>query len=204
MSNACSTPLSVETLVAYWFGELDEAKATGVEQHYFACPACTARLEGITRLGDAVIELVRHGGVSASVTRKLVDVGIARGLRVRTYRVEPGQAVACTAAPDDDFIALSLVMPASAIDAVDAHGSIDVAVAWTELASGVQNHRTVSDVSFDRREGELVFLSAGREIRALPKSQWQWTAVLRSPSGEIRLGPYTLDHTPWDQLAHPV
>lgn len=201
MNDACGTPLSVETLVAYWLGELSGAEAAQVEQHYFACARCSGRLEGITRLGDGVVELVRRGRVSASVTQKLVELGVARGLRVRRYRVEPGQEVACTAAPSDDFVALHLVVPGALLGDDDV---VDVAVEWTAIESGVRQKHTLTDITYDRAAGELVLLSAGRDIREFPKSEWHWTAVLRGASGETRLGPYTLNHTPWDQLTQPL
>lgn len=194
MSENCAEPLGLEVLLAYRLGELEPAHSERVEEHYFSCAACSARLEALERLGQGVIEAVRSGLVSAAVTSRLLERGIREGLKVRSYRLRPGEQVACTAAPDDDFLALHLAVN------VGPEAAVDVAVEWTELESGVANSRYLADVAVDRVANEVVLLSAGRQIREVPKSRWHMQAIVRGASGEQRFGPYTLNHTPWEQL----
>lgn len=194
MSNNCSTPLELDELLAYRFGELDPAQSERVEQHYFSCGACSQRLEALERLGQGLTHAVRGGMISATVTSSLLDRGRRDGLRVRSYRVGPGEQVACTSAPSDDFVAIHLALD------VDASSAVDVAVEWTDLERGLHESRYVDDVARDPQSGEVVLLFAARQIRDYPRSQWCMRAIVRNTSGEQRIGPYTLNHTPWDQL----
>jgi len=197
MTEPC--PLSTETLIAYWLGELPSTEADQVEQHYFACASCAGRLEGITRLGAGVAQVVQLGAVDASVTQEFIDNATAHGLTIREYHLDPGQTVRCTAAPSDDFVALHLALSAIDVGAVDA---VDVAVEWTNADTGAREAHVVESVSFDRTRGEVVFLHSGERIRSLPKSDWQMQAILHGKAGDTRVGPYMLNHTPWEQLSH--
>lgn len=200
MTDVCAGPLSLEELIAYVLEqppELGEADRERIESHYFACPSCTRRLETVMQLRQGIVDVVSRGRVSASVTPELVARGTAGGLRVRNYTVHPGQSVACTAAPDDDFVAIRL-----GLDAPEAE-TVDVAVRWLSLDDGATDDRQLSEVTFDPRTGEIVLLFSGAEVWQYPKSRWTMDAVVRDASGERRVGPYVLEHTPWERLEHP-
>lgn len=199
MSADCADPIALEELVAYHLGELEAAREAEVEEHYFGCDACAARLEAIVQLGAGVAEVVRRGAISASVTSDLVERGIEEGLQIRSYRVAPGERVACTAAPDDDFVAIRL-----GLDEAGAADSIDVDVEWTSLDVGTTEDRHIPEVTLDPDAKEIVLLFSGPEVRTYPRSRWRMEAVLRAPGSERRVGPYTLEHTPWEQLDDPV
>lgn len=194
MTRPCAEPLSLGELLAYYLGELDDERQSGVEKHYFGCEACSRRLEAVARLALGVTAVVREGKVSSSVTSELVRRGVERGLRVRSYQLQAGEQVACTAAPSDDFVAIRLGLDA------DPASSVDVEVEWVALDTREVESRRVSDVCYDRQAGEIVLLFAGDQVRQFPKSRWTMDAVVRSPSGSRRVGPYTLNHTPWEQL----
>lgn len=194
MSNNCNTPLELDELLAYRFGELDPARSERVEQHYFSCGACSQRLEVLERLGQELTRAVRGGMISAAVTPSLLDRCRRDGLRIRSYLVEAGEQVACTSAPSDDFVAIHLALD------VDASAAVDVAVEWIDLERGLHESRYVDDVARNPHSREVVLLFAARQIRAFPRSQWHMQAIVRNTSGEQRIGPYTLNHTPWDQL----
>ncbi len=199
MSGACvaGTPLPLEELIAYHLGELDGEPAEAVEEHYFACGACARRLEAVGRLAAGIVEVVRRGEVTASVTSTLLARGVERGLRVRRYRVSPGEAVSCTAAPDDDFVAIVLGLGLREADA------IDVAVSWVALDTGATEERAIEEVSVERDVGEVVLLFSGARIREAPRSRWEMYAVVHAAGQERRVGPYVLNHTPWEELAEP-
>jgi len=194
MSTNCNAPIELDDLLAYRFGELDPAQSERVEQHYFSCDACSRRLEALERLGQWLTQAVRDGIISATVTPALLERVRRDGLRVRSYRVGAGEQVACTCAPTDDFVALHLILD------VAASAAVDVAVAWTDLERGLDESRTVQDVARDPSSREVVLLFAARQIREFPRSHWRMQAIVRDTSGERRIGPYTLNHTPWDQL----
>src|SRR5262245_16635299 len=91
-------------LIAYHTGELSDADAERIEQHYFGCVDCGQRLELVSRLDAGVDALVRGGHVMASGTMALVEQARAEGIIVREYRTDPGEHVDCTAGPDDQLL----------------------------------------------------------------------------------------------------
>lgn len=194
MTARCQTPVPMETLLAYHLGELKAPEEAQVEEHYFACPSCATRLEWLECLKEGVRDLVRSGMVTASVTASLLERGVREGLQVRRYRLGPGDQVACTASPTDDFVAIELELD------VEPSSSIDIAVQTTFLGTGEQTSRTFQGLSVDRTEKELVLLFSGAAIRALPRTDWSMEAIVRHEGSERRVGPYRLEHTPWEEL----
>jgi hypothetical protein len=65
--------------------------------------------------------------------------------------------------------------------------------------AGTTSTMVRSDVVVDRDTGELIYLHPADQIRALPRTLWTMEARVRGPRGERSLGPFTLDHTPWDE-----
>lgn len=202
MTTPCPTPLSLASLLAYERGELEPLEEGRVEAHYFACQSCSDRLESLVHLGEAIAALVRKGAVTASVTEALLRRGEALGLRIRHYRVAPGAEVACTAAPDDDFVAIHLELPSEqqALAEADAE-RFDVAVRWTALDTGTVEDRVIDELAVDRKGSQIVLLFAGDQVREFPRSQWRMHIRADATGGAYQLGPYTLNHTPWDALA---
>jgi predicted anti-sigma-YlaC factor YlaD len=191
---ACDGPLSTAELAAYMLGELAGEDQDRVELHLFQCEACGCRLAALSRLGRAVADLVRAGGVSASVPPRLLESAATRGLQIRRYRLAPGERVQCTAGPEDDFVAVQL-------DVQLAPGeTVDIAAEGLDLTSGATQTTLAEDVVLDRERAQVIILYPGESIRALPRSRWTLEALVRGPAGERRLGPYTMDHTPWEQL----
>lgn len=190
----CAALLPLDDLIDYHLGALGPDREAAVEDHYFACAACTARLEIVVQLGTGIVEAVRAGRIFASVTHALLARGASRGLKVRSYRVGAGEQVACTADPTDDFVAIRLGLD------VERAEHIDIEVEWTAIESGATGERMLADVALDRTAREVVLLFPGDEIRGFPRSEWRMQAVLRDPAGETRRGPFVLQHTPWAEL----
>jgi hypothetical protein len=191
----CPSRVAVEELIAWERGELDPATEERIEEHVFACAACTRELEALHDLAAGIGGVVAAGGVPAAVTGDLIERAEERGLRLRSYRLAPGESVACTAAPEDHFVVLRL-----GVD-VEEDESVDVIADFTDLETGTRETHVNEDVVVDRRLQEVVYLQPGAFVRSLPRSRWLVTARARGPEGERRLGPYTFDHTPWEQLA---
>jgi hypothetical protein len=189
----CSTPLPLQELLDWERGDLLAAEDTRVEEHLLGCGECAERLAEALRLGGEVARLVAQGRVSAAVTGDLVEAADRRGLRVRTYRLAPGEAVACTAAPEDGFVVVRLAVDARLGEAVDLLSEV------RDLTTGATSSRRIEDVPVDRSRGELVMLYSGDLVRSLPRTLWTLHAATRGPEGERLQGPYTLDHTPWSE-----
>ena len=194
MSETCREPIPIEELVAYQAGDLEAAAEQRIEEHYFACDGCARRLEDLERLRIAIVEAARDGDVTTGATAELIATAVAGGAGVRSYRLEPGDVVPCTCGPEDAFVAIHLVAPIAADERVDI--DVETRVAAT---GETYSHRR-EQVAVDQRGGEVIFLFAGDTIRELPRSRWTMLVRARGPGGERTLGPYTLEHTPWDEL----
>jgi hypothetical protein len=190
----CAAPIPLPDLVAWERGDLEPEAGDALEEHVFGCAECTRRLEGVVALAAGIREAVAAGELPAAVTGELVERAETQGVRLRTYRLAPGESVACTAGPDDDFVVVRLGVE------VEAGESVDLVAQVADINTGTRDTRITEDVPVDPATGEVVYLYPGDAIRSLPRTLWSVTARVRGPRGERDLGPYTLDHTPWEQL----
>lgn len=190
----CNSPLSLETLLAYQQRELPSQQRAAVEEHYFSCAHCAGHLEALYRLQDGVIQVVRGGLTTASVSAQFVAEAAASGLALRQYHLQPGEQVACTVAPADAFVAIFM-----SVD-IESSDSVDVKVEWTALETNRVEGHSIPDVAFDQSSRSIILLFSGDQVREFPKSQWRMEAIVHQGSEARNFGPYTLNHTPWDQL----
>jgi hypothetical protein len=186
----CRAPLPIEQLVDYAAGELSEADETTLEEHLFACEPCARALERVMRLGAGIGRCVREGRIATPATDDLVRHLSAAGARIREYRLAPGDTVPCTAAPDDTFVAVRLAVPIPEVT------SLSMDVDFHDLATGAREAQHTEDVPIDRTSGEVVMLFPGELIRTYPRSRW--TMHMTPAEGSAALGPYVLDHLPWN------
>jgi hypothetical protein len=188
--SGCVDSIPLSRLVAYLTRELDAGDETAFEDHFFACPDCTARLTMLADLGDGIAALAGSGSIFASVTRSVLDRATAGGLRIRSYRLEPDERVACTIAPDDDANVIRLVADFAGVDRVD----LDVF-----SVEGGRETRTqhLEELAVDRASNELVLVYPGDAIRALPHSTHRLELFGRREGDRRSLGSYTLNHSPW-------
>jgi hypothetical protein len=198
MSRPCTDPLELRDLIAYERGELTGEAADHLEAHYFDCAPCTRALEGILRLGSAIADLVTTGLASAAVSPAFLERIEAAGFTLRTYRLAPGDLVPCTAAPEDDFIVLRL-----GLGPLGPAATVDLTATALDRRTGTSESFQRSDVVVDHAGGELIYLHSGDEIRALPATRWTLEAHVSEAGSTRRLGPFTLEHTPWELLAEP-
>jgi len=186
MSAACSRPLADETLLDWWAGDLPLADRRRVEEHFFACDACSTRAGVLAALAGGVRDLVRRGRVPTVVPPGVVERLRREGRTLREYRVRAGESVHCTVAPHDDVLVARLearVGPATRVDLL------------IRIDDG-EEHRT-ADVPIDPAADEVVFVAPIDEIRALPAHVQHLRLVAVEAGGERLLGEYTFDHTPW-------
>ncbi|HEY8946031.1 MAG TPA: hypothetical protein VIM73_17305, partial [Polyangiaceae bacterium] len=102
-----------------------------------------------------------------------------------------GGSVACTAAPDDDFIITRLTVP------LPAGTLVDLETEFEDLATGRTSRFVTSDLSVDAEARGLVYAFSADSIRAYPRSRL--VLRVRERVSGTEFGPYTLHHTPWDE-----
>jgi hypothetical protein len=176
------------TLVDYWAGEAPTADAEGVEEHAFVCETCSRRLAAIANLARGVARVAAiRGGVGMVVTEALLDRLTADGLRMRHYRVRPGETVQCTVGADDDLSVTYLSADLHEVQRVDvvlyAHGK-----EWARM----------DDAPIDHATGQVIYTVGGDLARTFPATTVR--VELRAPDkgGNARvLGEYTFEHTPF-------
>lgn len=179
MSHACP---DLATLLAYWFGELDEARESAIEEHYLGCAACSAQLEEVEALGAGVRRAFAGGQIGAVVTPAFVERLRQRGLHLREYRVPCNSSVNCSVGPDDDVLLSHLQVPLEGVE------RIDLLVAPADLR--------LEDVPFDAASGEVVVVPSIAYIRTLPAHRQVLRLVAIGADGERVLGEYTFNHSP--------
>ncbi len=150
---SCGSPLSWETLVDWWAGDLEEARASEVEEHLLGCEACSGVAGRVAATAEALRTMV-----PPVVGPERLE-GLARaGVRILENPVAPGQT--------SDFH-----FPRNADLAVHVLGGLVIApgarveVTLRSLATGhVLGH--VEDAPFDARRG-AVYLACQRDYAQL-------------------------------------
>jgi len=180
---ACTAP--PQDLLAYWLGELDDTEERSVEEHVFACAACTGRLRAVVELGTAIREELVRGEfsfvTSVPFIRRLKDAG----WQVREYDVDAGGSVACTVTRDDDFVVSYLRAPLRGVRRLD--------VLIDDTTSG--KHRA-NDVAFDPESDTLAAVTSTAYLKTLKHSQQRVRLVAVDGADERVIADYTFNHSP--------
>ena len=180
----CAEPIPFEVLVEYWLAERPLANEADLEEHLFGCETCSAGLEAVA----AVAEAVRHLGREARLRGALSPAILGRLERdrrvVRRYQAEAGGHIHCTAGAEDDLVALELSADLAGIERVDL---LYCAEDGTLLERATQ-------LPVVRGRG-VVWAETGETVRALP-SGISHVRLLAVESDEERIvAEYTLHHT---------
>ena len=185
----CAKPIEFEALIAYWLGELPATAEAPIEEHVLGCAYCTRRLEELAALAFGIRAAVRNGAVRAMITQPFLEHMKRQGMRIREYRLAPGERVACTIAADDDAVVGRMQVPLVGVKRVDALQSLD-------LGDGRMQQWRVEDVSFDQDAGEVLLLPSAAELKTLPAHTLRVQLVAVEEAGEKLLGEYTFAHRP--------
>jgi len=183
MTPGCPPP-DDPRLLDWWRGELADADGNAFEEHLFDCERCRHAAEALAGIEAGVREIVRKGGIGFIPSASVLERMRRDGVRMRTYRLAPGETVACTVGADDDLVVTHLVAELASVERVD--------VALT--GGGIARH--MAGVPVEPGRGEVVFASAGDAIRRLPRCVLQVRVTTRDGARERVLGEYTLDHSP--------
>jgi hypothetical protein len=92
---------STEALLAYRLDDGNAAATEAADEHLMRCDACGARLDELIALGEGVRAAWRAGSIAAATTGAFIRRLADQGLRIREYRLRPGESVNCSAAPDN-------------------------------------------------------------------------------------------------------
>lgn len=173
--------VSLHELVGYWLGELTAEREGVVEDALFSDAEVARRLDALARLEAGILQLIREGRLQSSVARKGLAAFDQAGLRLREYRLAPGQTVPCTIA-DEDLVVIRLQggFTANEVDVV-MHGEFEGLPHASETYSGVPVDG-----------GEVILVYPGDRIRALPRSHFRYEVR----AGGLPAGNYHLDHRP--------
>ena len=181
----CQDSISFETLVAYWLGEVPEARAAATEEHLFGCAQCTKRLEALVALASGVRSAVKDGKVSMVVSERFVEAMREAGFRLREYRVQPGGSVNCTISPDDDAVVSRLRVPLAGVNRLDL----------IRLRAGAPELR-VTDVPFAAQAGEVLVIPSAAWLKTMPEFTMRMRLIAVGEAGEKPIGDYTFNHSP--------
>lgn len=185
----CKEPIDFQSLAAYWLGELPGGEAEKVEEHFFACAQCAARLEWLAALSEGVRATLRAGAFGMVVSPPFVEALKQAGLRLREYRNDPGGRVECTMAADDDAVVSRLRAPLAGVKRLDLVQRIRAGDAdWQEMR--------LEDVPFDPGSGEVLLIPPPAALRKMPAHTAVTRLVSVGEKGEAPLGEYTFAHTP--------
>jgi hypothetical protein len=185
----CAKPIEFEALVAYWLSELPATAEAPIEEHFFGCAYCARRLEELAALATGMRTAVRNGAVRAAITQSFLEFMKRQGMRIREYRLAPGERVACTIRADDDAVVGRMQLPLAGVRRVDALERL-------ELGDGRLQQRRLEDVPFDPDAGEVLNLPSARLLKTLPAHVLRVQLVAVDEAGERPLGEYSFAHTP--------
>jgi anti-sigma factor RsiW len=184
--DTCTSALDLETLLDYWLAELPSSRQSSVEEHLLACDACSSELARVVDLADAIRSVARSGSVRAVVSESFLDRVANEGLRLRQYRLGPGESVECTVTANDDVLVARLVADLSRTEHVD--------IAWYD-AEGNEQER-VRDVPVHGAMREIIWAQRIDDIRAIPASVLRARVLAVEGQSERVIGEYTFNHTP--------
>lgn len=180
----CTTPVSDESLLAYWVNELAAEEADRLEAHVFECGDCATRLEDLVSLGRGLTALVRQGRISGVVSRALLNRMQRDGVYLRLYALSPGETVPCTIFPGDQLVMAALRADFSGVRAVVLSVTGPDGSPVSEIA----------DIPVAPSEGEVLWALSGPVVRQMPSMRLQLTLTSADADRAV-LGEYILEHT---------
>jgi|HigsolmetaAR202D_1030399.scaffolds.fasta_scaffold02688_6 hypothetical protein len=184
MNDACSAPLGIDRLLAYWLDEIDESATEATEQHLFECAACSDSLQELVTVGRDIRTLLEQGRIATAVPASFVESLRAAGLEIREYRLEANTSVYCTVAPNDDLVLAHLHAHLDGVERLDA--------IVEDTASGARIRLT--NLSFNPAEGEVVLLPRTSQLRRIEQTTQHVHLIAVGADGERALGVYTFHH----------
>jgi hypothetical protein len=174
--------LTFAELADYWTADSD-VDLTAIESHVFDCASCARLHADAEALRGAIREAATEGHVRLFVTDAVLNRLARDGVRVRSYVLEPGEAIQCAAWGDDEVMIARLRGDFTGISSV---------VAEMRLESGEHLGYAV-DVPIRPGASELVMALPAAFVRDAPSGPMRLT-LRRSTDPSDVLGVYTFQH----------
>ena len=184
---ACTVGLG--ELLEYLFDEVGEERAEALEDHLFGCAACADRVASVERLRVAVAGAARRAEVVANVTGAFLARAARDGLTLREYRIPAGEAVPCTAGPED-FVVVRLAAGYWEVEDFDLDAELH------DLERDAVTPLPRREVVVDRDLDEVILVFPGELVRGYPRSRWTLRLRGEGAGGPFEIGPFVMDHTP--------
>ena len=178
--------LSFGELADYWTSDVSAADVERIEAHVFECARCARLLAEAEQLRAGIGALALGGGVQAFVTDSFLNQLARDGVRVRTYSLDPGDSIRCSAWADDEVIVTRLRGDFTGISAVDVE---------MRLESGEEQGRS-TDVPVREGATELVLALPASMVRSVPASSTMritLRAASRSQENDV-IAEYVFNH----------
>lgn len=180
-----AAPVPAPQLLEYWLDELDAAAEQQLDEHLFACGACSARLRALVDLGTAIRGELMRGALNIVLPAEFIARVKGAGLQVREYTLEPGGSVSCTITRDDDLVVAYLHAPLADVR------RLDVLIENTAFGKVRAN-----DVPFDPAAGSLVAVTSSVFLRTLEHATQRVQLVAVDGADERVIADYTFNHYP--------
>lgn len=188
---SCPSPLTWNSLLEYWLGELDPDSEARTEEHYLGCEQCSQRLERLIALMRSIREPALMSSVNFILNKQLANKLKERGLHIREYHVPCNGAVNCTVTTEDDFVLAHLEGP------LDAVQQLDMVYVDGEGKSQLR----LNDIPFNDESGCVIFSTSMSTLLALPATIMRIRLLAIDSKGERTIGEYTFNHTP-SRISH--
>ena len=150
---SCASPLSWETLVDWWAGDLDEAAGSSVEEHLRGCEVCA----GVAGRVAATAEALRTMVPPVVAPERLAAL-FRKGLRILENPIAPGQT-------SDFHFPRNADLAVHVLGGLVRRPGLRVEVTLRSLATGVVLGH-VEDAPFDAQRG-AVYLACQRDYAQL-------------------------------------
>jgi hypothetical protein len=174
------------TLTEYWIGTLPRAEEERIEEHFFTCDECCARLEELITLAVGVSQIARGGALMTIVSEGFLKHAAGEGLRVRQYSPPAGRGVSCTVSAEDDLLVGRL-----GVNLVGAK-QVDLSLC---APTGEEQFR-LRDIPFDSSAESVLWQQSITFAKAAPTSTMVARLIEVNEGGaEKLLGEYTFNHT---------
>lgn len=151
---ACPCPLSWETLVDYWAGDLPPAEADRLDEHLFGCDTCAQVSTRVASVTEALRDLL-----PPALSRARLNALRATGLRLRENAFSPGERRVVVFGDDTDLLVHRLA-------GLDLNGADHVSLQVVVESTG-ERLVVVDAVPFEREEG-AVLIACQRHFASLP------------------------------------
>jgi hypothetical protein len=180
----CATPLDAAVLADYWLGLLSQSEQDAIEEHFFSCEECSARLAEITALAAELRALANEGSLRVIVSERFLERAAAEGMTIRQYAPPRGGRIDCTVTLKDDLLIGRLAADFSELQ------RIDLAICDGE---GIERMR-MTDIPFRPSQGTLLLHESITRAKAAPSEVMIARIVAVDENGDRLIGEYTFDH----------